>query len=1006
MCKNLICYTVLGLLLGMMASATHADIIAYWPFDEGTGDVATDIVGDFEAQLTDVDWVADQFGGFALDSGGGGDEILVDPAPTPTTEDLSLAWWMVDTYDSWHTMMNKSETDSTAGYAILLRPSAEDSPLRFRIGGFQAYGGWGAECRLPGGAYEDGEWVHITCTYDSASDTATIYVNAEVKPYGANNPKVGGIAGPDGYCEGLNDPTQPLYIAGQRETFQGTVDDVAIWDHALSPSDIVKVFNLGPLALDPRLAGRPSPADAATDLPRETALGWSAGEEAVAHDVYLGTDFTDVNDADRGNPLLVNEAQADTTYDPPGRLEFGTTYYWRIDEVQADGTTVKGAVWSFTTEPVSYPVDGQTITVTASSAAEDQGPENTINGSGLTGDEHSDVSTDMWLTAMDDAGPASIEYEFDRVLSLDRMQVWNQNGLLEPTVGLGAKDVTIEYSVDGVEYMVLEGTPEFARAPGKAGYAPNTTVDFDAIATKFVKLTINSNWGGILNQYGLSEVRFFSIPVFAREPNPMPGQGDVDVAGALTWRAGREADSHQVYVGTDQQAVADGNAPVETVASPSYMPSLDLASTYYWRVDEVNEVETPSVWPGDVWGFSTQEFIAVDDFEDYTDDLDADEAVFQTWADGFEDDTNGALVGKEFSAGGTFNETANVHGGKQSMPLAYDNSTATSSEATRTFDTPQDWSLHGIKGLTLWFYGDPMNDAQEMYVKINGTKVPYDGAAENLQAPNWQMWYIDLTALNVSNVQTLSVGFDRVGAVGGQGMVLIDDIRLYAYDRQLITPTDPGTAGLQAQFLFDGDAADSSGNGRAGTLMGSPAFVTGQSGQAIQLDGVDDYVNIDDYKGILADADGVQNPFTLSAWINVTSDGEIITWGTNAGGQRMTFRVDTVLRVEHGAGNVRATNGPDLRDGEWHHVAATIPQGAGIMDVTLYVDGSNAAPPSTNAAAFNLQPDLDVRIGMGGPTGGRFLTGVVDDARIYDRVLSAGEVAYLAGKTVPFDESF
>jgi hypothetical protein len=76
------------------------------------------------------------------------------------------------------------------------------------------------------------------------------------------------------------------------------------------------------------------------------------------------------------------------------------------------------------------------------------------------------------------------------------------------------------------------------------------------------------------------------------------------------------------------------------------------------------------------------------------------------------------------------------------------------------------------------------------------------------------------------------------------------------------------------------------------------------------------------------------------------------------------------------------------------------------MDVTLYVDGSNAAPPSTNAAAFNLQPDLDVRIGMGGPTGGRFLTGVVDDARIYDRVLSAGEVAYLAGKTVPFDKSF
>jgi hypothetical protein len=260
--------------------------------------------------------------------------------------------------------------------------------------------------------------------------------------------------------------------------------------------------------------------------------------------------------------------------------------------------------------------------------------------------------------------------------------------------------------------------------------------------------------------------------------------------------------------------------------------------------------------------------------------------------------------------------------------------------------------------------------------------------------------------VNLGNVTTLTIGLERLGTLGGQGKVLLDAIRLYSYDRKLTTPVDPGTANLQAQYQFEGNANDSSGKSRNGTLQGGPLFVTGHAGQAIGLDGVDDYVNIDGYKGILADAAGVQQALTLSAWIKVTTDGEIITWGTNAGGQRMSFRVDTVLRVEHGSGNVRGTNGPSLRDDQWHHVAATVPQGGRMMDVRLYVDGADVTPVSTTTAAFNLKANLDVRIGMGGPTGGRFLTGLVDDARMYDQALSPEEIAWLAGQTLPVDKPF
>jgi hypothetical protein len=342
------------------------------------------------------------------------------------------------------------------------------------------------------------------------------------------------------------------------------------------------------------------------------------------------------------------------------------------------------------------------------------------------------------------------------------------------------------------------------------------------------------------------------------------------------------------------------------------------------------------------------------------------------------------------------------------MPLEYDNTgSATYSETRRTFTNPQDWSKHGIKGLTLRFYGDPDNAAQQMYVKINNTKIPYDGDPANLKVASWQMWYIDLAGHNVSNVTSLSIGFDRIGATGGKGKVFIDDIRLYPLERQLITPADPGTAGLQARYQFEGNAGDGSGNNRNGSLQGGAIFAAGKTGQALSLNGVDAYVNIDGYKGVLADAAGVQGAFTVCAWIKTATNGrDIIAWGTNAGGQRMNFRVDTVLRVEHGGGNIRGTNGPSLIDDEWHHVVATVPQGGRIMDVRLYVDGSDATPASTTTAAFNLQPNIDVVIGQGGTQGGRFFNGLIDDARIYDRVLSPEEIAWIAGKTMPFDKSF
>jgi len=82
----------------------------------------------------------------------------------------------------------------------------------------------------------------------------------------------------------------------------------------------------------------------------------------------------------------------------------------------------------------------------------------------------------------------------------------------------------------------------------------------------------------------------------------------------------------------------------------------------------------------------------------------------------------------------------------------------------------------------MWFHGDPANAATEqMYVKVNGSKVLYNGDTADIGRPRWKQWNIDLAAFstNLGNVTQLSIGFERTSASGGSGTVLIDDIRLY-----------------------------------------------------------------------------------------------------------------------------------------------------------------------------------------------------------------------------------
>ncbi len=549
---------------------------------------------------------------------------------------------------------------------------------------------------------------------------------------------------------------------------------IPLVDLGLTPNDIIAVsaFQEGAsdgwsvdwiesavLALTVTKATNPVPATESVDIPRDVTLSWKPGASAATHNLYFGTDGVDINDA-----TVPTEQDLDVNSFDPGRLDFGQTYYWRVDEVNGapDFAVFKGDLWSFTVEPFAYPIE-DIIASSNGISEEGAGIEKTIDGSGLNAaGEHSTEATDMWLAVPGD-DPLYVQYEFDGIYKLHQMLVWNYNVQFELVLGFGVKDVTVEYSTDGAEWTIL-GDVACAQGTASSDYTANTTIDFGGVPVKYVRLLVSSGQG-LIGQFGLSEVQFLYIPVQARQPEPADGQIGVSVATTLAWRAGREAASHDVSMGTDPDALTAAG----TVDAPMFEPEvLDLETTYYWRVDEVNDAEPLGMWAGPVWSFTTESCIVVDDFESYDDE---ENRIYSSWVDGYQIDDNGSQVGNLESP---FAEQTIVHGGEQSMPLFYDNTGAPASEAALTLS--QDWTASGVGSLVLHFHGAEDN-AGQLYVKINGTKVAYSGDAGDIAGSEWISWQIDLAAVggNLSNVSSLVIGVEGAGATG---VVYIDDVQL------------------------------------------------------------------------------------------------------------------------------------------------------------------------------------------------------------------------------------
>jgi len=698
-------------------SIANAELIGHWKFD---GDLTDSVATNDGTASGDVFTGTDNgiLGG-AAEFDGSGDSIVI-PSPTLAGTTWSLTWWSFSPADSTNT-----------GYMVASGNPSGYEAFFFRRFGPQVYaGGVTQDTNVTPrislgepGPYPRGQWHHHAVLHDGGTSTASWYIDGQlwVDTNAANTDKTT-----------FTSFDEVIYVGNRKSggrDFAGKIDDLRLFDHVLRVEEIERVMD-GISGRYP-LASGPNPPDGTLHADTWINLSWRPGDLAVSHDVYLGDHFDDVNE-DTGGAFRINQT---STYYVAGFAGFaypdglvpGTTYYWRIDEVNAadPNSPWKGPIWSFSIPPkTTYapnPADGTAF-----------------------------VDLDIELT-------------------------W--------TPGFGAMLHTV-YLGDNFDDV---STADGGLPQASATYKP------DSLGREKVYYWRVDEYDGVATYRG--DIWAFTTPGAAGNPDPTNGAFDVQHTQTLSWTPAENASSHHIYFGTDRETVknATSDSPQylgnRSLGSESYDPGqLDWLTSYYWRVDAVYDTD-PTPVKGLVWSFTSASFLLVDDFESYTDDDAAGQAIWQHWIDGFDVADNGAQVGNLFPP---YCEQTIVHGGSQSMPLFYENTNGvTNSEVTLTLDSPRDWTDEGVGQLSLWFRGRSANAAEPLYVAItNEGGAPAVVAYDNVNAARtdtWTQWKIPLQnfadqGIDLANVDKVAIGLGSKSGVagpGGSGTIYVDDIRLY-----------------------------------------------------------------------------------------------------------------------------------------------------------------------------------------------------------------------------------
>ncbi|MBN2181014.1 MAG: LamG domain-containing protein, partial [Sedimentisphaerales bacterium] len=352
MCRKMTFLTlVCGLILTNQAVAQDPNLLGWWKLDEKSGNIAYDsgiygnhgqLIQPDGSPIVDPQWVYGYAGG-ALWLDGVDDFIEVPHSETlwPDEEATLMAWINTPRYTG-------SEASAWSGYQAIITKGNDPrmcslyittddegrGVLHLSVG--DSFTGSTSIASVP-----LNEWVHVCAEVIDGGHL--YYINGETS-YPADGAGEGSV---------IAHGEETLRIGGAQEnnTFLGKIDDVRIYNGALSQEDIQLIMISGLSST----ATLPNPDNGDTEVVRDTSLSWKEGQYSDTHNVYFGTDFNDVNEASVSDPrgVLVAEKHTDTTFEPLGAdiLEYNTTYYWRVDEINDSepNSPWRGETWSFTT---------------------------------------------------------------------------------------------------------------------------------------------------------------------------------------------------------------------------------------------------------------------------------------------------------------------------------------------------------------------------------------------------------------------------------------------------------------------------------------------------------------------------------------------------------------------------------------------------------------------------------------------------------------------------------
>ncbi|MBL7153084.1 MAG: LamG domain-containing protein [Phycisphaerae bacterium] len=436
------------------------------------------------------------------------------------------------------------------------------------------------------------------------------------------------------------------------------------------------------------------------------------------------------------------------------------------------------------------------------------------------------------------------------IASFDRNEYWrleiNGNGAGAGQVGWGIMtdagqiDIGSSIRVDDGEWHHVAGVFDngtaiaYVDGANDAEAANGTT--YGSGTTRFGYLCVGSESSafdgskGPTNYFGgtLDDVRIYDRALSAQEmkvlagrleasgPNPPNEWTDVSRTPTLSWQGGAYMGSFHgnlLYLSQDMDEVINRTSGTPlTETSFEVTTQLDLGKTYYWAVDTVNDLFPPGdiVWPGAIWKFTTINYLVIDDMAPYVPyDNSAGPHIFVAWRDG-----KGDCDGSGNETGANLLETTPVFAGSQVMQYDWDNDGLVDNPCTGAEDDPRpyyyskieaqvaglpsgigsNWTIEGVKALSLQFYGDPANSTNDpLWVQLSdgsgpGEKVEYGAYADeslaDIQDPDWHEWLIDLADFNVqlTNVVSIAIGVGDENATGphiSSGTLYIDDVRLY-----------------------------------------------------------------------------------------------------------------------------------------------------------------------------------------------------------------------------------